>query len=338
MVNSLLVASTLKAFEEIFESNEIPYELEQNNAHKSYQECWDNTSDEDKALSLRQSRPAVRRIVSKEPYIFKKDGNPLKVRFNDENRDFEKDSFGELLLERKDLNWRISISVKSDAKVIATMPVAERDKDVFMNKIVNSFNEIDDFGDRVFGIPCSQEYFLDMNEILMRIAPHDREKWSVLRKDDPFVYNTLITPMLRAMGDEVKRICADHPEAPQRMLEYFYGKIDYYYINPIDEVEATRIGAVNSHKGLGRIPNNHNLYTPSVKFPTKLLDVRFANGRYGELSQDTIQFSFDGGWSICLMIVPGSDDIEDRSFALKVYLPVTPFGSYRDQVDWDPAE
>jgi len=28
--------------------------------------------------------------------------------------------------------------------------------------------------------------------------------------------------------------------------------------------------------------------------------------------------------------------LEKRHFNMTVYLPVTPFGSYRDQVDWDP--
>jgi len=335
MINSLLVAASLKSIEEILEKNDIPYKLEENNAYKEYMQLWEESDEKD--LHLRQARPAIRRIVSKEPFLFDKSGDPLFIRFNDQHRRLKKDSFGEILLERADLDWRVALSVKSDAKVLATMPVADRDMDVFMNTVTNSFNEIDDFGDRIFGVPCSQDYFLDMNKILLSFAPHDKEKWSELRKDDPSVYSTLIKPMLQAIGDEIPRICKDHPEAPQRLIDYFYGKIDYYYINPIDEVQATRIGAVNSRRGLGRMAHNNNLLTPSVQFPTKLLDVRFANGRYGELSQDTIQFAFDGGWSICITIVPGSDDLDERSFALNVYLPVTPFGSYRDQVDRDPV-
>ena len=334
MINSLLVAASLKSIEEILDDRGIPYKLEENSAYKGYKELWERS--EEKDFVLRQARPAIKRIFSKEPYVFKSDGDPLYIRFNDAKRRLKKDSFGEILLERADKDWRISLSVKSDAKVLATMPVADRDMDVFMNRVMNAFNEIDDFGDRIFGIPCSQQYFLDMNAILSRFEPYDKQRWSELRRDDPFVYSTLITPMLKAIGDEIPRICKDHPEAPQRLIDYFYGKIDYYYINPIDEVQVTRIGAVNSRRGLGRIPNNTNLFTPQVKFPTQLLDVRFANGRYGELSQDTIQFSFDGGWSVCLTIVPGSDEADERSFALNVYLPVTPFGSYRDQVDWEP--
>lgn len=334
MINNILVAATLKAFEEIFEENDIPYEIDESEAYKKYMSVWERSSK--KGLAFRQARPAIRRISRKEPYLYEKDGEPLHIYFNDENRILERDSFGEILLERADLDWRISISVKVDAKIIATMPVAGREMSLYMNKVDGVFNEIDDFGFRIFGCPCSNRYFDDMNAIMMRIAPHDGEKWTDVIRDDEFIYGSIIVPMLKAIGDEIPRICKDHPDAPRRLIEYFYGKIDYYYINPIDKVEATRIGAVNSHRSLGRIPDNDNLFTPSVKFPTELLDVRFANGRYGELSRDTMQFTFDGGWSVCVMMSPVRDRTKGRGFDLKVYLPVTPFGSYRDQVSWDP--
>ena len=334
MINSLLVACTLKAFEEILDERNIPYEIEKGEAYESYIKVFNESDDRD--LVLRQARPAVRRIASKEPYLFKQGGKPLSIDFNDQHRKLKRDSFGEIKLERADLDWRISISVKSDAKVIATMPVADRDVASYMDHTVNVYNEIDDFGFRIFGVPCSNEYFEDINEILERIYPNDKDTWAKLLKDEDFAYGRIITPMLRAIGKEIPRICKDHPEAPQRLIDYFYGKIDYYYINPIEEVGVTRIGAVNSRKGLGRIPDNDNLYTPSVTFPTRLLDVRFANGRYGELSRDTIQFTFDGGWSVCITVLIKETADGDRSFVLNVYLPVTPFGSYRDQVKWDP--
>lgn len=334
MVNSLLVAASAKAIKEYLEENNIPYVFDENIAYTRYMKVWEESDKQD--LTLRQARPAIKRIFSKEPYLFEKDGEPLYVRFNDRKRTLHKESFGEILLERVDKDWRISLSVKSSAKVIATMPVADRDMATYMDRIVNAYNEIDDFGDRIFGYPCSNQYFNDMNEILEKIAPHDKENWTELMKDDDFAYDTLITPMLKAIGTEIPRICKDRPAAPQKLIDYFYGTIDYYYINPIEEVQVTRIGAVNSRRGLGRIPNNTNLYTPQVKFPTELLDVRFANGRYGELSKDTVQFSFDGGWAVCLTIRPVETEDGGRSFVLSVYLPVTPFGSYRDQVEWDP--
>jgi hypothetical protein len=33
---------------------------------------------------------------------------------------------------------------------------------------------------------------------------------------------------------------------------------------------------------------------------------------------------------------PVYDTYGELGFEMQVYLPVTPFGSYRDQVDWDP--
>ena len=333
MINSLLVAASLASIEEILKERGVPYELEDGEAYRGYVKVWEESDQKD--AMIRKARPAIRRIASKEPYLFLDDGDPLMIRFNDNNRRME-DSFAEMLFERADKDWRIALSVKSDAEMTATMPVADResDSDNFMKQMV-VYNEIDDWGFRIFGNPCSVEYFDDMNEILARVDSADLNAWRDRLNDDSFVYDAMITPMLRAMGREMPRICKNHPEAPQQLIDYFYRKIDYYYIDPIDEVGVTRIGAVNSHKMLGRIPGNDNLYTPSVEFPTQLLDVRLPSGKYGELSRDTIQFTFDGGWAVRIHIFVEDTPEHGRLFGLKVYLPVTPFGSYRDQVEWE---
>lgn len=332
MVNTMLVAGSLKSIVDILEANGILYVIEDSDACKAVMEEWEKS--EDKELSLRQARPAMKRILSREPYVFETDGEPLMIRVNDEERKLHVDSFGEILLERADKNWRISFSIKSDAEVLSSMPVADRDSSKEGEKEV-VYNEIDDFGDRIFGVPCSNEYFDDVNAILEKITDHDREAWRRHLSDENFVYDRMITPMLKAMGDEITRICADHPETPQRLIDYFYGKYDYYFISPIDELKLTRIGAVNARKGLGRIPDNDNHYTACVDFPKKLLDVRFATGKLGEISNDTLQLSFDRGWSVCITMRPIETRKYGRLFYLNVYLPVTPFGSYRDQVAWD---
>ena len=337
MINTLLVAASLKAVEEVLQDNNIPYEIYDDEASIMYREMWDKANADEKALKMRQARPAINRILHKEPYFFKKDGQPLVLKFNDASRKM-KDSFGEMLLERADLDWHIAFSVKNDARIIASTAVADRHTAEYEEHTVNVYNVIDDFGDRIFGVPCSNDYFQDMNAILEQISHEDRQVWTERFKDDDYAYGHLITPMLEAIAREIPRICKDHPEAPRKLLDFFYSKYDYYYINPIDELEITRIGAINVHHGLGRIPGNVHHYTATVDFPTQLLDVRFATGPHGEISKDTIQLSFDGGWAVCLTVIRNQNEQYGRFFAVKAYLPVTPFGSYRDQVAWDPAE
>lgn len=338
MINSLLVAATAEAFDILLKDRGIPYAFRDDEEYRHFQKVWDNASDKDRDLALRQASPAIRRIASKEPYIFETGGDPLTIRFNYLTRELQKDSFGEIMLERPDIDWRFSISIKSSARVISALPMADRISDGRGDDNANMFNEIDDFGMRIFGVPCSNEYFKDVNDILLEFEPYNRETWMKLLQDDDFLYGKLVTPMLKAVAAEFPRICRYHPEAPERLLNYFYGKIDYYYINPLDDLKLTRIGAINSHGGLGRIPGTNNYYTPRVHMPTELLDVRFATGPHGEISKDTLQLSFDKGWSVCLSLIRHSDDPGDRNFMMNVYLPVTPFGSYRDQVPWDEAK
>ncbi|MBR5968643.1 MAG: HaeIII family restriction endonuclease [Lachnospiraceae bacterium] len=334
MINLILVEACVKAFKSILEREGVPYFIRDDEESQYFFDLWEKT-DEDKELAYRQAAPAIERIASFEPFIFKKDGEPLCIRLNYLDRKLERDSFGEIMLERPDLDWRFSISVKSDARILSALPVADRELDMDKDVIRNSFNAIDDFGDRIFGIPCSNEYFDDMNEILLNIAPRDNDNWSELVKDKRFVYGSLITPMLRAIGREFPRICKAHPEAPKKLFDYFYGKIDYYFINPIDELKVTRIGCVNARGGLGRIPDNPNLMIPKTGFPTELLEVRFATGKYGEVSKDTLQLSFDGGWALCITMSPVYDTYGELGFDVQAYIPATPFGSYRDQVDWE---
>ena len=335
MINKILVEACVKAFKSIFEREGVPYVIKDDEESQFFFNLWEET-DEERDLAYRQAAPAMERIASHEPYIFETEGEPLVVRLNYIDRRLERDSFGEIMLERPDLDWRFAISVKSDAKILSALPVADRELDMNKDEIRNSFNAIDDFGDRILGIPCSNEYFEDMNEILLNIAPRDNENWSELVKDDNFVYGSLITPMLKAMGREFPRIFKFHPEAPQKLFDYFYGEMDYYFIKPIEELKVTRIGCVNSRGYLGRMPGNPNLKTPKVRFPSELLDVRFATGPYGEVSKNTLQLAFDGGWSLCITMFPVYDTYGELGFDLQVYIPVTPFGSYRDQVDWDP--
>ena len=338
MINKILVEATIKAFKNILEREGVPYDIRNDEESRFFMQLWEDT-DEDRNLAYIQAAPAVERIVEHEPYILIKEGEPLIIRLNYLDRKLERDSFGEIMLERPDLDWRFAISVKSDAKILTSMALADRELDMSKDdEIKGSFNAIEDFGDRVFGVPCSNDYFDEMNDILLNIAPHDRENWSELVRDDEFVYGKLITPMLRAMGREFPRIFKFHPEAPQKLFDYFYGKLDYYFINPIEEVQATRIGAVNARGQLGRMPDNTNLMTPKVRFPSELLDVRFATGKYGEMSKDTLQLTFDGGWSLCFVLKPVYDKYGELGSDLKVYLPVTPFGSYRDQVAWLPVK
>lgn len=334
MIDNLLVAATAEAFYVLFNDRDVPYEFRKDEEFRFFRDLWDNTDQQERDNVYRQVLPAVRRIASKEPYIFETSGDPLVVRFNFLTRELEKDSFGEMMLERPDIDWRISLSLKSSARVITALPVADR-KSTDGDNVINSFNEIDDFGLRIFGVPCSNDYFQDMNNILLTFEPYSTEDWKKNMHDEDFLYGKFITPMLRAVAAEIPRICAVHPEAPEKLLNYFYGSIDYYFFNPIEELGLTRIGAVNAHGGLGRIPGTSNYYTPRVKLPTELLDVRFATGDYGEISRDTIQLSFDGGWSVCLRLAVEDLDAGRRNFSMIVYLPVTPFGSYRDQVEWD---
>ena len=218
MINKILVEACVKALKNIFERENVPYVIQDDEESSYFFHLWEDT-DEEKDIAYRQAAPAMERIASHEPYIFETDVEPLSIGLNYLDRKLERDSFGEIMLERPDLDWRFAISVKNDAKILSALPVADRQLDMNQDKIMNSFNGIDDFGDRIFGIPCSNEYFDDVNEILLNIAPRDSENWSELVKDESFVYGSLITPILRAIGRELPRIMKFHTDAHEKLCD-----------------------------------------------------------------------------------------------------------------------
>ena len=338
MIDRILVAGTAQAISDILTERKVPFKFRNDEENDLFQKVWDELDPAARRLAYRQARPAVERIFSLEDYVFVTDGEPLVIRFNflDSSRELAKDSFGEILLERPDLKWRISISIKNEASVLSRLPVADRELDTFNDKVVSVANDIDDFGERIFGVPCSNDYFEEVNAILNKIAPFDSATWNKLVTDEKFAYDNLITPMLEAIGRELPHIFRFHPEAPAKLIDFFYGSIDYYFIHPVEQLEVTRIGSVNPHGDLGRIPGSGNHTTPQVRIPTELLDVRFATGKYGELSGDTLRLSFDGGWAVCLKVSIVKTPDGGHNFALSAFLPITPFGSYRDQVAWAP--
>ena len=85
MVNNLLVVASIKALEDILVANDIPFGVENSEAYKSYLWVWDRS--DQKQLALRQAEPAIQRIISKEPYVFKTGGDPLFIRVNDQTRE-----------------------------------------------------------------------------------------------------------------------------------------------------------------------------------------------------------------------------------------------------------
>jgi hypothetical protein len=138
MINNILAAATAQAIEDFLKTENIPYIFRNDEEYKYFKKVWEETDSKEMALAMRQAKPAFRRIASKEPYLFLTDGEPVAVRFNYLDRTLEKDSFGEIMLERPDLDWRISISIKSDARVITALPVADHIKKMHMETVATN--------------------------------------------------------------------------------------------------------------------------------------------------------------------------------------------------------
>ena len=134
MINKILVEACVKAFKNIFEREGVPYVIQDDEEASYFFHLWEDT-DEEKDLAYRQAAPAMERIASHEPFIFETEGEPLKIRLNYLDRKLERDSFGEIMFERPDLDWRFAISVKNDYDIIP------REK---LKTLFDKFTRVDD--------------------------------------------------------------------------------------------------------------------------------------------------------------------------------------------------
>ena len=90
MIDTILAAATVKSIEEIMTEAGVPYEVRDDEEKAYFYGAWDDATDSERDLALRQAAPAIRRILSKEAYAYRAKEGPLIIRFNYQKRKIEK--------------------------------------------------------------------------------------------------------------------------------------------------------------------------------------------------------------------------------------------------------
>ena len=100
-----------------------------------------------------------------------------------------------------------------------------------------------DFGERWYGIKCSNDYWNDIAPIFELINSKKEQglKWSDLENKDKDVY----IPLLNAFMNEIKRNADKHPDLPKKLVEYLLDEFDFYKVISIDNKKITQIQSYN---------------------------------------------------------------------------------------------
>lgn len=196
----------------------------------------------------------------------------------------------DVLLIRSLQNWEIGVSAKNNHRAVKH----------------SRLSQSIDFGEKWLGIPCSKEYFQEIEPIfsmLKDIREKDKStKWTSIEDMHQKVY----IPILDAFKKELLRLDKENPIiVAERLVNYLIGNQDFYKV--IKGKNKVEIQGYNLH-GTLNLPFDKikpKAKIPKLKLPSRLVEVVYENE-----STTTLKVSLNEGWNISLRIHNASSRVE----------------------------
>lgn len=262
--------------------------IEKNSSYEATKRAWDNI-DSNLQVDLKSAaEAAVESIFDLEPMILE-DGNDKLELLVQQDSQGEKGDVRDILIVRRNVQWEIGLSLKHNHFAV---------KHSRLSKTI-------DFGKKWFGIPCSQQYWDEVNPLFDYLAEEKKlgTKWREL----PDKENDVYVPLLNAFKDEVERSNKSNPEVPKRMVEYLLGEYDFYKVVSVDAKRITQIFTFNLRGTLNQASKTTQPETsiPIAKLPTRIIDIDFKPKK-----KNTIEMFMDEGWQFSFRIHNASSKVE----------------------------
>lgn len=263
-------------------------EIVENSSLHAAERAWSTVDEITHEVLTISAKVAVATLFDMEPMIVEKDKDALQLYIQPDTKG-ETGDVRDIIIVRKDVRWEIGLSIKHNHFAV---------KHSRLGKSL-------DFGDRWFGIPCSQNYWDEIRPIFDYI---DREKqankkWSELPSKAEDVY----IPLLNAFVNEIKKANAENEGIPRKMVEYLLGQFDFYKVISIDNKNVTQIQTYNLRGTLNRASNKvqPKIIVPVSSLPTRIVSLEFKPG-----SDNTVELYMDGGWQFSFRIHNASTYVE----------------------------
>jgi hypothetical protein len=208
--------------------------------------------------------------------------------------------------------WEIGISAKNNHRAVKHSRLS---------------NDID-FGQKWLGIPCSVDYFAEINPVFsnlakLRTASKATQKWNTLGDYHTSVY----VPVLDAFRTELLRLDKENPGiVAERLVEYLIGNQDFYKV--IKGKNKVEIQAYNLH-GTLNLPFEN--IKPKAKIQRLKLPNRLIEVVYQDNSQTTLLVTLNEGWQISFRIHNASSRIEP-SLKFDINLVSAPHSLFSNQL------
>ena len=256
----------------------------ENSSYFAAKNAWDIIEIPLKETYRISAEHGVTALFDFEPLILEdgKDTLELKIQSDSEGKSGD---VRDILIIRRGIMWEIGLSVKHNHFAV---------KHSRLSKNI-------DFGEKWFGIRCSDQYWNDVEPIFNKLETEksNNRKWSQLLSKENDVY----VPLLQAFVNELMRSYKKYgKKVPKKMVEYLLGKFDFYKIICIDGKRTTQIQAFNLRGTL----NNK----AAVKIPISVLPTRIISADFKPDSKNTIELYLDNGWQFGFRIHNASTFVE----------------------------
>jgi hypothetical protein len=258
-----------------------------NTAKKSFESFDEN----EQSVYRITSSAAVNFILDIEPRlshgINKKDNLQLEIVSDQQGQSGD---VRDVLLIRSLQNWEIGVSAKNNHRAVKH----------------SRLSQSIDFGEKWLGIPCSKEYFQEIEPIFSMLKDirekNKSTKWASIEDMHQKVY----IPILDAFRKELLRLDKENPViVAERLVNYLIGNQDFYKV--IKGKNKVEIQGYNLH-GTLNLPFDKikpKAKIPKLKLPSRLVEVVYENE-----STTTLKVSLNEGWNISLRIHNASSRVE----------------------------
>ena len=263
--------------------------IEKSSTYEIAKECWDFIDQETKDIFKQSALAATISIFDLEPMITEigEDCLVLKMQKDEEG---EIGDVRDIIIIRNAEKWEIGLSIKHNHLAVKHSRLGAKL----------------DFGERWYGIKCSDDYWNDIAPIFEFINSKKEQglKWSDLENKDIDVY----VPLLNAFMNEIKRNTDKHSDLPKKLVEYLLGEFDFYKVISIDNKKITQIQTYNLRGTLNK-PSKKE--TPKTIIPIAKLPTRIVNIDFKPESNNTIELYMNEGWQFSFRIHNASTYVEN---------------------------
>lgn len=263
-------------------------EIVKNSSFEAARNAWDNMSKSMQSLMSISAHSFVPDIFNLEPLILEDDGDVVELLIQ-KDKSGEDGDVRDILIARSGIKWEIGLSMKHNHFAVKH----------------SRLSHLIDFGDKWYGVPCSESYWQSVMPIFDYLQEQKRKgkAWFELSDKSERVY----VPLLKAFMQELRLTYANHKELPQKMVEYLLGEFDFYKVVSIDNQRVTQINTFNLHGTLNKNGkrNKAKATIPRVLLPTRIVSLDFKPG-----SDNTIELYLDGGWQFSFRIHNASTMVE----------------------------